>query len=124
MSAAITHDHLNATLHALQNGITGIPISAAMDNTEVWQQQFWQSGDVELQHIAREFGNLQSLLTSERLDGAAIARSLGTLGDQTSQASAQAPDELKGDLIKLADTLRRAGGDMAVAAAAKAAKKK
>lgn len=124
MPTAITHDHLNATLHALQNGVTGIPLSAAMDNTETWQQQFWQSGDVELQHIAREFGNLQSLLTSERLDGGAIARSLSMLGDQTSQASAQAPAELKSDLIKLADTLRRAGGDMAVAAAAKAAKKK
>ena len=124
MPAAITHDHLNATLHALQSGITGIPLSAAMDNTEVWQQQFWQSGDVELQHIAREFGNLQSLLTSERLDGAAIARSLSMLGDQTSQASAKAPAELKTDLVKLADTLRRDGGEMAVAAAAKAAKKK
>lgn len=119
MPAAINHDHLNATIHALQNGVTGIPISAAMDNTEVWQQQFWQSGDVDLQHIAREFGNLQSLLTSERLDGAAIADSLKMLGDQTSQASAKAPDELKGDLLKLADTLRRASGDMAAATAKK-----
>ena len=119
MPTLITHDHLTATLHALQNGVTGIPLSAAMDNTETWQQQLWQSGDVELQHIAREFGNLQSLLTSERLDGAAIARSLSMLGDQTSQASASAPAELKSDLIKLADTLRRAGDDMAVAAAAK-----
>lgn len=123
MATLITHDHLNATLHALQNGVTGIPLSAAMDNTETWQQQFWQSGDAELQHIAREIGNLQSLLTSERLDGAAIAQSLGMLGDQTSQASANAPAELKGDLIKLADTLRRAGTDMA-AAATKAAKKR
>lgn len=124
MSAAITHDHLTATLHALQNGVTGIPLSAAMDNIETWQQQFWQSGDIDLQHIAREFGNLQSLLTSERLDGGAIARSLSMLGDQTSQASAQAPAELKADLVKLADTLRRAGGDMAAAVALKAAKKK
>ena len=124
MPAAITHDHLNATLHALQNGVTGIPISAAMDNTEVWQQQFWQSGDVDLQHIAREFGNLQSLLTSERLDGAAIGGSLRMLGDQTSQASAKAPAELKTDLIKLADALRRVGGEMTAAAEAKAAKKK
>lgn len=124
MPTAINHDHLNATLHALQNGITGIPISAAMDNTEVWQQQLWQSGDVDLQHIAREIGNLQSLLTSERLDGQTIADSLRMLGDQTSQASAKAPAEIKADLIKLADTLRRAGGDMAAAAAAKTADKK
>jgi hypothetical protein len=124
MSAAITHDHLNATLHALQNGITGVPISAAMDNTEVWQQQFWQSGDVDLQHIAREFGNLQSLLTSERLDGDAIGRCLRMLGDQTSQASAKAPAEVKADLIKLADTLRRAGDDIAAATAAKTARKR
>lgn len=119
MPTVITHAHLTATLHALQNGVTGIPISAAMDNTETWQQQFWQSGDVDLQHIAREFGNLQSLLTSERLDGQAIARSLTMLGDQTSQASAQAPADLKNDLIKLADTLRKAGTDMAAAKAGK-----
>jgi hypothetical protein len=124
MPAAITHDHLTATLHALQNGVTGIPLSAAMDNTETWQQQFWQSGDVDLQHIAREFGNLQSLLSSDRLDGAAIARSLGMLGDQTSQATAQAPAELKADLLKLADTLRRAGNEMATAAETKNSKKK
>jgi hypothetical protein len=123
MPTAITHEHLIATLHALQNGVTGIPISAAMDNTETWQQQFWQSGDVDLQHIAREFGNLQSLLSSERLDGAAIAGSLRMLGDQTSQASAKAPAEIKADLLKLADILRRAGTDMEAAAQAKAKKK-
>ena len=119
MPTAISHDHLNATLHALQNGITGIPLSAAMDNTETWQQQFWQSGDVDLQHIAREFGNLQSLLTSERLDGSAIARCLSMLGDQTSQASHHAPADLKADLLKLADTLRRHGAELLTHAAGK-----
>jgi hypothetical protein len=105
-------DHLNATISALKNGLTSLPLGSAMDNTETWQQQFLQSGLPGLQDIAREIGNLQSLLTSGSLSSAAIGRSLSMLGDQTSQASNQAPTDTKKSLIELADLLRRHGGDL------------
>jgi len=105
-------DHLNATISALKNGLTSLPLGSAMDNTETWQQQFLQSGLPGLQDIAREIGNLQSLLTSGALSARAIGNSLGILGDQTSQIAAQASDELKKPLRDLADLLRRHAGDL------------
>jgi hypothetical protein len=112
-------DLLQATLSGLQNGLTSLPLGSAMDNTETWQQQFLQSGDAEFQDIARELGNLQSLLSSGSLSPTAIGNSLSMLGDQTSQASHHAPAELKADLLKLADTLRRHGSELLAHASAK-----
>jgi hypothetical protein len=106
------NDLLHATLSGLQNGLTSLPLGSAMDNTETWQQQFLQSGLPELQDIAREMGNLQSLLTSGSLSATAIGNSLNMLGDQTSQLSHTASDDLKADLLKLADTLRRHGHEL------------
>lgn len=105
-------DHLYATISALKNGLTSLPLGSAMDNTETWQQQFLQSGQPGLQDIAREIGNLQSLLTSGALNTAAIARSLSMLGDQTGEAAAQAPTDFKKPLTELADLLRRHGTDL------------
>ena len=105
-------DHLLATVSALKNGLTSLPLGSAMDNTETWQQQFLQSGEPGLQDIAREIGNLQSLLTNGALSAKAIGNSLTMLGTQTSDASALAPDELKKPLVELADLLRRHGSDL------------
>ena len=108
----MSSDHLNATVSALKNGLTSLPLGSAMDNTETWQQQFLQSGEPGLQDIAREIGNLQSILTSGLLNSRAIGNSLTILGDLTSQASAQASAEVKKTLLELADLLRRHGGDL------------
>jgi hypothetical protein len=108
----MSSDHLNTTISALKNGLTSLPLGSAMDNTEAWQQQFLQSGQPGLQDIAREIGNLQSLLTSGTLSADAIGRSLTMLGDQTSQASNLAPADTKKSLVELADLLRRHGGDL------------
>ena len=113
-------DHLLATISALKNGLTSLPLGSAMDNTETWQQQFLQSGEPGLQDIAREIGNLQSMLTSGTLGATAIGNSLTMLGDQTSQASAQAPADLKKPLTELADLLRKHGADLLAHAARKA----
>ena len=66
-------DHLLATVSALRNGLTSLPLGSAMDNTETWQHQFLQSGEPGLQDIAREIGNLQSLLSSGTLSATAMA---------------------------------------------------
>jgi hypothetical protein len=108
----MANDLLNATIHSLKNGLTGIPVSAAIDNTETWQQQLLQSGEPALQDIGREIGNLQSLLSSGTLDGAAIGRSLSMLGAQTNQAAATAPADLQTSLRGLGDLLLQAGGKL------------
>ncbi|WP_019946124.1 hypothetical protein [Hymenobacter aerophilus] len=107
-------DLLNATNHALSNGLTGIPLSAAQDNTETWQQHLLQSGEPRLQDIGREIGNLQSLLSEGDLglNAAAIGRSLSMLGAQTAEVVAKAPAEIRSNLTSLSDTLLRAGGEL------------
>jgi len=113
----MSSDHLLATVSALRNGLTSLPLGSAQDNTETWQQQFLQSGEPGLQDIARELGNLQSLLSSGALSTTAIGNSLGMLGNQTGQASQQAPADLKKPLQELADLLRRHSGDLLAHAA-------
>ncbi|WP_035566501.1 hypothetical protein [Hymenobacter sp. IS2118] len=105
-------DQLLATVSALKNGLTSLPLGSAMDNTETWQQQFLQSSEPGLQDIAREIGNLQSLLTSGALSANAIGNSLTMLGNQTSQISAGAAADLKKPLFELADLLRRHGSEL------------
>lgn len=107
-------DLLNATTHSLSNGLTGIPISAAMDNTETWQQHLLQSGEPALQDIGRELGNLQSLLSSgvAGLDGQALGRSLSMLGAQTAEVVRTAPEEVRSGLSSLSDLLLKAGGQL------------
>jgi len=99
------NDLLNATIHALRSGLTSIPISAALDNTETWQQKLLQSGDPALQDVGREMGNLQSLLSSGFLNAEAIGNSLSILGSQTNQAALHADEELKASLRDLGDLL-------------------
>ncbi|MBC6697610.1 hypothetical protein [Hymenobacter sp. BT190] len=108
----MANDLLNATIHSLKNGLTGIPISAAIDNTETWQQQLLQSGEPALQDIGREIGNLQSLLSSGSLNAAAIGRSLSMLGAQTNQAAANASADTQAGLRDLGDLLLQAGGKL------------
>jgi hypothetical protein len=107
-----TADLLADTIHALQSGLTAVPLSQAMDTTEAWQQQFLQSGIPEYQNIAREIGNLQSLLSSGQLDGPAIGRSLGMLGAQIVDVMGQAPEERKVGLSQLSTLLLRIGGEL------------
>ncbi|MBC8084442.1 MAG: hypothetical protein H7Z21_14685 [Hymenobacter sp.] len=111
----MTNDLLGATIHALQNGLTSIPISAAMDNTETWQQQLLQSGEPMLQDIGREVGNLQSLLSSGSLSPAALGSSLSMLGSQTTQAASQAAPDLQAQLRTLGDLLLQLGAKLEAA---------
>ncbi len=107
-------DLLNATIHSLSNGLTGIPLSAAQDNTETWQQHLLQSGEPRLQDIGREIGNLQSLLSEGDvgLNAPAIGRSLSMLATQTAEVVAQAPAEIRSNLTALSDLLLKAGGQL------------
>ncbi|WP_303312612.1 hypothetical protein [Hymenobacter sp. BT730] len=105
---------LTATLKALQEGLTSLPLSTAHTNIDDWQNLLEQSGIPALQDVVRELGNLQSLLSSGDLNQntVAIGRSLSMLGAQTTQAAATATPETRSDLTRLADMLLRAGGDL------------
>lgn len=109
----MAHDLFQTTIQSLQNGLTSLPLSQAQENTENWQQLLLQSGEPALQDVGRELGNLQSLLSSGSLDGAAIGRSLSMLGSQTLQAATRANDTLQANLRSLGDLLLQAGAKLA-----------
>jgi hypothetical protein len=111
----MTNDLLGATIHALQNGLTSIPLSAAQDNTETWQQHLLQSGEPALQDVGREIGNLQSLLSSGNLNPEAIGASLSMLGSQTNQAAATATPDTQAQLRNLGDLLLQLGAKLGAA---------
>jgi len=105
----ITH-----TIQALQHGLTGLPVSIALTHIDQWYQLLIDSGIPGFQDIARELGNLQSLISAkgEVFDGKSIGRSLSMLGAQTIQAADNAGDTLQADLSTLGDLLIKAGGDL------------
>ncbi len=111
----MTKELLGATIHALQNGLTSIPISGALDNTETWQQHLLQSGEPALQDVGREVGNLQSLLSSGNLNPEAIGHSLSMLGSQTNQAAMTASPDFQASLRTLGDLLLQLGTKLTAA---------
>ncbi|MBC6612720.1 hypothetical protein H8B15_17490 [Hymenobacter sp. BT507] len=105
---------LTHTIQALLQGPTGMPISTALTHIDQWYQLLIDSGIPAFQDIARELGNLQSLISAELdlFDGKSIGSSLSMLGAQTIQAADKVEDALKADLSKLGDLLIKFGGDL------------
>jgi hypothetical protein len=107
-------EQLSTTIHSLQRGLTSIPLSNAITNIDEWFVKLQQSGIPELQDVARELGNLQSLLSSGNagLDGDAIGASLSILGSQTTQLAMHADPAAQADLRALGDLLLQAGASL------------
>lgn len=104
---------LTTTIQALQRGLTAIPVSTAITYIDAWYQQLQGSGVPNMQDIARELGNLQSLISiGDQFDGTSIGRSLSMLGAQTIQAAAQASTHTQADLSALGDLLIKIGGEL------------
>ncbi|WP_324672093.1 hypothetical protein [Hymenobacter sp. GOD-10R] len=106
--------HLAQTIHALQRGLTSIPLSDAILNIDTWFDQLQRSGVPELQNVARELGNLQSLLSSGNagLDGGAIGASLSMLGSQATELAVHADPDAQAELRTLGDLLLQAGASL------------
>ncbi|SMB88143.1 hypothetical protein SAMN00120144_1172 [Hymenobacter roseosalivarius DSM 11622] len=106
-------DLLAGTVHALQGGLTSLPLSTAHTNIDTWQETLQQSGIPELQDIDRELGNLQSLLSDANgIDGEAVGQSLDILGTQTLQAAAHATPDAQTALRALGDLLLQHGAKL------------
>lgn len=106
-------DLLAGTTHALQGGLTALPLSTAHTTIDTWQEMLQQSGFPELQDIDRELGTLQSLLSNTTgIDGQAVGRSLDMLGTQTLQAAAHATPDAQAALRTLGDLLLQHGAKL------------
>ena len=92
---------IDTTIAALQQGLTAIPADQAVTVIEGWQQQL-QGTD-----LAEDLGELKQALLSG--DAASISEILSDLGEDTSEAAADAPSDVSAKVKQLGTLLAQAG---------------
>jgi hypothetical protein len=96
--------NLDATISALQGGLTSIPAEQAIAVIDSWQQQL-QGND-----IAQDLGELKQALQSG--DKATISKILVDLGEDTQGAGADATGDVATKVKQLGDLLLKAGNSI------------
>lgn len=91
---------LDATITALQQGVTSIPLDEAIAIIETWQSQL-QGHD-----LAEDLGELKAALQNGNGD---ISKLLIDIGEDTSGTSSGAPGEVMPKLQQLGQVLYQAG---------------
>lgn len=95
---------LDATISALQGGLTSIPAEQAIAVIDSWQQQL-QGND-----IAEDLGELKQALQDG--DKATISQILVDLGEDTKGAGADATGDVATKVKQLGDLLLKAGNSI------------
>ncbi len=105
-----THDEtLDATISALQGGLTSIDSNTAVSVISNWSKTLSGAG---LTDISSDLDALKGELTSGSLSGARIGPILSRLGSKTTSAAASAPANYQSKLEKLGKVLSQAGGQL------------
>ena len=97
---------LDATLNALQGGLAGAA-GAAPGNIAGWIKTL--EGNQQLAGISGELQKLHDALGSGASDTSALASSLSTLGQHTTQAASSATPDAQDKLRQLGSALSAAG---------------
>ncbi len=96
---------VDTTIGALQQGLTSVPVEEAIAIIESWQQQL-QGSD-----LAEDLGDLKQALLSG--DVASIAQIMSDLGEDTSDAAANATGDVAVKVEQLGELLSEAGQSLA-----------
>ena len=96
------------TITTLEEGLTNVPLEAAVANLKGWQSTLQASNETALQKLGVQLGELSEALQAETIDGEEVSRLLVTLGEGTSAVAAG--DE---ELARLGTLLSGAGGSLA-----------
>lgn len=103
---------LDATISALQGGLTSLPPEAAVSNLDSWQQQL--QGTPGAEPIASGLAELKTALSNGGASGQSVAALLTELGTQTASASTNATDSaIASKLQQLGQMLTQAGSSLA-----------
>jgi hypothetical protein len=92
---------LDATIAALQQGVTSIPLDEAVAIIEAWQSQL-QGHD-----LAEDLGELKAALQNG--NSGQISELLIDIGEDTSGSSSAAPSDITSKLQQLGQLLYQAG---------------
>jgi len=101
MADSIRTIDIDTTIAALQQGLTSIPVEQAIAVIESWQQQL-QGTD-----LAEDLGELKAALSEG--DVSAISEILTDLGEDTSEAAAEATGDVAVKVEQLGELLSQAG---------------
>lgn len=100
---------LDATLGLFDGGVAALSPAAARATIERWLNTLADHGS--LNDVATVLGELRAELADTPIDGDAVGRILGRLGERTTKAAGQAEDEaVAAKLQRLGGLLARAGG--------------
>lgn len=103
---------IDATIGALQGGLTALSPAAAVSNIENWHSQLQGSDDAGLKQIAADLAELKGMLSSGNLNGKSIGALLVSLGNGTTTAAAGAPAGVSAKLMSLGSLLTGAGNSL------------
>lgn len=98
---------LDATIAALQAGLTSIPPEQAVAVIESWQQQ------LKGMDLADDLGELKAALTGGGGGGASLSSILTDLGEDTGETASSASGEVAAKLKQLGSLLSQAGSSLA-----------
>lgn len=105
MADSVRTVDVDTTIAALQQGLTSIPVEQAIAVIESWQQQL-QGTD-----LAEDLGDLKAALSEG--DASAISQILIDLGEDTSEAAADATGDVAVKVEQLGELLSQAGQSIA-----------
>lgn len=100
---------LESTVTYLEGLPTGTSTKSAIDNIAGWEQKLREGNKPEWNTIADELTTLKQLLTSGRMEGKQISKSLIRLGELTQQTATSAESNIADDLKKLGSWLIKIG---------------
>ncbi len=97
---------LEETISTLQQGITNIPVEAALANIDTWRETLEASDDTALRIIGVQLGDLAVALETEPINTQEVSRMLITLGKA---AVVVGEDRGEDQVVALGDLLTQAG---------------
>lgn len=110
--SADVRQQLDATLGLFDGGVAALSPTAARASIERWLDTL--AAHDGLNDVATALGELRAALASKPIDGDAVGRILGRLGERTTDAADAAEDDAVATrLRRLGGLLTRAGGTLA-----------
>lgn len=100
---------LQATIRALQGGLTALPAQAAVENIDGWREALAGSPNPLAREVHADLGALRSELTSGSIDGDQVSRLLVRMGANTQRLSVAAEGDAAAGLSQLGGLLVDAG---------------
>lgn len=104
--------HFDTTIKAFQEDLTEFGVAKGIKNIDGWMDKLEQADFRGAKVIHENLGKLKGQLEADDLDGAAIAKLLRTLGEETKRAASHAEGAGSEKITRLAELLLKSGADL------------